>query len=376
LPRRARPALFAAVSSHAPHDYADPSAPPRLCQNCSAPLTGPFCAQCGQHDVDYHRGFHHLAHDLLENLFHFEGKFFVTVAWLLAKPGRITREFIAGRRASQLNPLRFYIFVSVLFFLGVSLLNHGHLVDIPRKQVDALQLDLTKQVKEAKDLTTDFTDAEKTELLRRVTEAATTDGKFNRDAAIAAIRAARAAHPAAAAKESAPLPGKAGKYGSTKVRIDRSSWLGERLARKLGSGELTISDIWDAIEHRIPTLLFLGVPLFALLLKLLYLRSGKFYVEHLIFSLHLHTWLFLVFMLGNGYLKLASLGAGWIETMAAWALTLWALWYVFRSFRVVYGQSRPKTAVKIALLGMVHFFVLLGLAITLVSATVAWLAYE
>ncbi len=141
----ASPALFAAVSSHATPDYADPAAPPRVCQNCGAPLTGPFCAACGQQDVDYHRGFHHLFHDLAENLFHFEGKFFVTVAWLLAKPGRITLEFIAGRRASQLNPLRFYIFVSVLFFLGLSLLNHGHLIDIPRKEVDELQLDLTKQ---------------------------------------------------------------------------------------------------------------------------------------------------------------------------------------------------------------------------------------
>ena len=137
-PRRAACSLRG-VSSPATPASADPTAPPRLCQNCSAPLTGPYCAACGQHDVDYHRGFHYLFHDLLENLFHFEGKFFVTVAWLLAKPGRITLEFIAGRRASQLNPLRFYIFVSVLFFLGLSLLNHGHLIDIPRKAVDDLQ---------------------------------------------------------------------------------------------------------------------------------------------------------------------------------------------------------------------------------------------
>ena len=362
----AGPACVAAVSSHAPHDYADPSAPPRACQNCGAPLTGPFCAACGQHDVDYHRGFHHLFHDLAENLFHFEGKFFVTVAWLLAKPGRITLEFIAGRRASQLNPLRFYIFVSVLFFLGVSLLNHGHLVDIPRKAVDDLQLDIGKQVQKVNTLTKDFTPDEKAELIRRLAEAAKTDGKFDREAVITSIREARKSAAAA------PVP----KGTHTKVRIDRSTGFGQSLARKLGSGELTLTDIWDAVEHRIPTLLFLGVPLFALLLKIVYLRSGKFYVEHLIFSLHLHTWLFLVIMVGNGYLKLASLGPGWLDNLFGWAFTLWALWYVFRSFRVVYGQGRLKTAVKIALLGFTHFFALLALAIALLSATVAWLAYE
>jgi len=366
------------VSSHAPHDYADPSTPPRLCQNCESPLTGPFCAQCGQQDIDYHRGFHHLAHDLLENVFHFEGKFFVTVAWLLAKPGRITVEFMAGRRASQLNPLRFYIFVSVLFFLGLSLLNHGHLIDIPRGEVEKIQADLNKQMKETTGLTSDFSAEEKAELIRRVTEAAKTDGKFDRDAVIAAIRAARKAQtaPAPSTQPLTPLPGTAGKYGSTRVHIDRSSGLGQSLVRKMSSGELTVGDIWDAIEHRIPTLLFLGVPLFALLLKLLYLGSGRYYVEHLIFSLHLHTWLFLVFMLGNGYLKLASFGPGWIGTLAAWAIALWALWYVFRSFRVVYGQGRWLTAMKILTLGMVHFFALLGLTFALVSATVAWLAYE
>ena len=320
--------------------------------------------------MDYHRGFHHLFHDLLENLFHFEGKFFVTVAWLLAKPGRITLEFIAGRRASQLNPLRFYIFVSVLFFLGLSLLNHGHLIDLPRKAVDDLQLDIGKQVQKVNSLTTDFTPEEKAELIRRVTEAAKTNGKFDRDAVIAAIREARKSVAAAAA---APV-----KKGTThtRVRVDRSSELGRSLARKIGSGELTLRDIWDAIEHRIPTLLFLGVPLFALLLKIFYLGSGRYYVEHLIFSLHLHTWLFLVIMVGNGYLKLASFGPSWLDNIFGWAISLWALWYFFRSFRVVYGQGRFLTATKIVLLGFAHSFALLMLTIALISATVAWLAYE
>jgi hypothetical protein len=357
------------VSSHATPDYADPAAPPRVCQNCAAPLTGPFCAQCGQHDVDYHRGFHHLFHDLAENFFHFEGKFFVTVAWLLAKPGRITLEFIAGRRASQLNPLRFYIFVSVLFFLGVTLLNHGHLIDLNRQKVEDIQLDLTKQAKQMKDLTVDFTPQEKEELTRRVTQAFKTDGKFDRDAVIAEIRAARKSPPAPDGKVTA-------KSAHTKVSIDQSTNFGRNLLRKLNTGELSLIDIWEAIEHRIPTLLFLGVPLFALLLKIVYLRSGKFYAEHLIFSLHLHTWLFLVIMVGNGYLKLASLGPGWLDTLCWWALALWATWYVFRSFRVVYGQGRFKTAMKIVLLGFTHFFALIGLAITLLSATVAWLAFE
>ncbi|MFI5358146.1 MAG: DUF3667 domain-containing protein [Opitutales bacterium] len=357
------------MSRPATHDYANPASP-RVCQNCSSPLTGPYCAQCGQHDVDYHRSFHHLFHDLLENLFHFEGKFFVTVAWLLAKPGRITLEFLAGRRASQLNPLRFYIFVSVLFFLGLTLLNHGHLIDIPRQQVNQLQSQLTGQAKELNGLTGDFTPEEKRELTRRIGEiAGQNEGKFDRDAIIASIREARKSV-ADARAASVPMGPR------TRVHIDRSSDFGQSLSRKIRSGELTFSDIWEALEHRVPTLLFLGVPLFAFFLKLFYLRSGRFYIEHLIFSLHLHTWVFLVFMLGNGYLKLAALGPGWLGGWCGWAIALWVIWYVFRSFRVVYGQNRTLTAFKIMLLGFVHGFALVLLAVAVLSATVAWLAYE
>ncbi|HUR60533.1 MAG TPA: DUF3667 domain-containing protein, partial [Opitutaceae bacterium] len=156
------------MSSEVAHNYEDPASPPRLCQNCAAPLRGPYCAKCGQHDVDYHRSFHHLTHDLLENLFHFEGKFFASVAWLLAKPGKLTAEFNAGRRQSQLNPLRFYIFVTVLFFLGVHLLNHGHIFDFDRKHVDQVSGDIGEKVSKAGMLTKGMTEAQNDELGRRL----------------------------------------------------------------------------------------------------------------------------------------------------------------------------------------------------------------
>ena len=105
---------------HASHRYDDP-AHPRVCLNCGAKLSGPYCSQCAQQDIEYHRSFYHLAHEVVENLFHFDGKFFASVAWLLARPGKLTVEFNAGRRQSQVPPLRFYLFVSVLFFLGVHL---------------------------------------------------------------------------------------------------------------------------------------------------------------------------------------------------------------------------------------------------------------
>lgn len=308
-------------------------APPRSCQNCAAPLTGPYCAQCGQHDVDYHRSFHHLTHDLLENLFHFEGKFFVTVAWLLTRPGRLTQEFIAGRRLSQLNPLRFYIFVSVLFFLGVSLLNHGHLIDYDRKELDRLPIEAAKNT------------------------------------AAAEQRATAEKPPAAGSTASAKKP-------ASKLTVNRDNDISRRIFDKLVSGDLAPSEILEAFEHRIPSLFFLGVPLYALLLKLFYWRQRRYYIEHLIFSLHLHTWGFLVAMVGSGYLRLADFGPGWLELLVTVAFGTWMLWYLLSSFRAVYAQGWGKTTLKFALLAFIYSFILALTATLLAVGTVAWLAWE
>jgi len=369
------------VSSHASAHHADSSAPARPCQNCGALLAGPYCSNCGQHDVDYHRSFHHLFHDILENLFHFEGKFFVTVAWLLAKPGRLTREFVAGRRQSQLNPLRLYLFVSVLFFLGLSLLNHGHVFDFDRRQVDQLAVNLESGVKLAEKFRRELTPAQLERAGQLIGETIDERGTPPDEKTIAGIidRVRQESSPtpalsAANGNPSTPQPGQPKLH--TKLTIDRTTDFGRALDEKLRSGELSLSAILDDLEHRIPTLLFLGVPLFALLLKLAYVRSGRFYIEHLIFSLHLHTWLFLAFMLGNGYLKLAALGANWLATLGAWALGLWMAWYIATAFRAVYAQGWRRTVLKIALLGAAYGVLLVATALLLITLTVYWLAME
>ncbi|HWA09450.1 MAG TPA: DUF3667 domain-containing protein [Opitutaceae bacterium] len=91
------------------------------CLNCGAPLLGPYCSQCGQHDVDYHRSLRFFAEDALENFLHFDGRFLITVRCLFVLPGFLTMEFLAGRRARYASPLRFYLLTSFLAFFAVSL---------------------------------------------------------------------------------------------------------------------------------------------------------------------------------------------------------------------------------------------------------------
>src|SRR5665213_2904880 len=105
------------MSSHA-------SASSTHCQNCCAPLLGPYCSACGQHDVDYHRSLWPILEDSLEGFLHVDGKFFRTVRLLFTRPGFLTKEFNAGRRVAYTQPLRLYIFASLLFFTASLVIKH------------------------------------------------------------------------------------------------------------------------------------------------------------------------------------------------------------------------------------------------------------
>ena len=92
------------------------------CENCGAALTGPFCAQCGQPAVDYHRAFGSLLADAADAFFNIDARFFQSFGLLLFKPWRLTNEFIEGKRARHVHPLRVYLIASVLFFLVINYL--------------------------------------------------------------------------------------------------------------------------------------------------------------------------------------------------------------------------------------------------------------
>lgn len=86
------------------------------CLNCNAPLHGPFCGACGQRAVPPDPTVRELAGDAWHELTGYDGRIMATLRGL-GRPGFLTREYIAGRRAQYLPPVRIYFIVSVLYFL-------------------------------------------------------------------------------------------------------------------------------------------------------------------------------------------------------------------------------------------------------------------
>lgn len=87
----------------------------RACLNCGTPLVGSHCHQCGQ-AAHVHRTLGAFFHDLLHGVFHFEGKIWRTVPLLAWNPGKLTREYIDGRRASYVSPIALFLFVVFFTF--------------------------------------------------------------------------------------------------------------------------------------------------------------------------------------------------------------------------------------------------------------------
>jgi hypothetical protein len=89
----------------------------KICLNCGAQLTGRYCQVCGQENTEPKETVWGLVSHFFNDITHFDGKFFSTVKYLIAKPGFLSAEYIKGRRASYLHPIRMYVFTSAFFFI-------------------------------------------------------------------------------------------------------------------------------------------------------------------------------------------------------------------------------------------------------------------
>jgi len=89
----------------------------KICLNCKSVIYGRYCHVCGQQNTEPKESFWGLITHFVYDITHFDGKFFATTKYLLFRPGYLATEYLRGRRASYLNPIRMYIFTSAFFFI-------------------------------------------------------------------------------------------------------------------------------------------------------------------------------------------------------------------------------------------------------------------
>ncbi len=289
------------------------------CLNCGNPTKDAnYCPHCGQINTHKKISIKDVLTDFFGDYFTFDSKFFRSIIPLLIKPGFLTREYVSGRRVSYIFPLRLYLFTTFIFFFVIA-------------------------------VNTKF-DTNNTE------ESAEVPQTFNSDS-LDIILDTYAAHIPADVRNKITqnmnvadsLKQVAGYTGEKKKFIvsdvDSTDGAFARFIKKKASyfnaqGDQGKVMFWKAVVNQIPKLLFILMPIFALILKILYIRRKIYYVEHLVFALHVHTFIFL-------FLIIAVFIPKWYIILG---IIVGIFIYLFLSIKNFYRQSILKSLVKFHLL--------------------------
>ncbi len=357
--------------------------PPTHCENCAAPLQGHWCAQCGQPAIDYRRSFRYVIADLLDEFLNWDSKFFTTIALLIVKPWRLTNEFLDGKRVRYVHPLRLYLLASILFFFAVNYGTKGLKIDATKfpqeKRAEVAAALAGKQSEIEAELSKENLTPEERQKVQKALDYLT------KPASSATTTPTSEQTPSPTALPDATPTTEAGgqTYGpvndrpfvvfdDAKSTTSFESWLEGRAKEKMGEHGTKMGLFISTLFSNLPYMMLCCIPLFALVLKVLYIRRRIFYIDHLIYALHIHTFLYVAVM----FIVLATIGLTRFApgAIAGWLIAL--LWIafvtqIFLSIRYVYRQGWFLSIFKFLFGGFVYLIVLLSaLAVTFFATLV------
>src|SRR6266403_16028 len=342
------------------------------CENCGAELQGHWCSQCGQPAIEYRRSFRHVVADLLNEFLNWDSKFFTTIALLILKPWRLTNEFLAGKRVRYVNPLRLYLLASILFFFAVNYGAKGLKFE-PGKLSPKDRAELEADLKKG-----DLPPAarEKLEALLRESSPAPTPSPSTNASAPPPI--APSPLPALGTDKQRQEYGKIGERpfvvsDQAKSTTPFERWIEGRAKEKMGEHGTKMGLFIATLFSNLPYMMLCCIPLFAFVLKILYVRHRLFYIDHLIYALHIHTFFYTAIML----IVLATIGLNRFAPGAVAGLVIVFLWIafvtqIFLSIRYVYRQGWFLSIFKFLFGGFVYLMVLVIALATTFFATLVW----
>ena len=348
------------------------------CSNCGHPRSDRFCAKCGQNDRDYIRSLPPVLGDILKETFELDSRFLRTIKPMFFRPGELPSEFSRNRRASYVSPIRLYIFASLAFFFLLS-------------------------------LTTDF---EPPRAVDMEVELRDRDGlaRFSKEASENAdVEAFKALLPPMQQRKVDDILSRSGMFLSKSIIYSLAAIPDADMEQIVGWRRVALARAVDALEDpravfsllldNLPFAMFITLPAYAALLMLFFVGSRRFFTEHLVFAVQLHTFAFIVFavlvLLPDGeeprrpplqrdvaVLASANESAAppaprqaseddegesendedessglvdWINVL----LMFWVFAYHYLALRRYYGNGRVKTAIKWAMLSFAYAILLI-----------------
>jgi hypothetical protein len=397
------------------------------CLNCQAILVGRYCHVCGQENLEPKETVLHLIQHFFNDITHFDGKFFATVKYLLRKPGFLSSEYVAGRRATYLNPIRMYVFTSAIFFIilyaiskpdeifkhketervralpalkkslterqqEMKVTSDGDERDDLQNGIDHLGMEIGEIKKEYGDTTTrKFTDKELTTLMiTALTDSLQRAGLPPATKSRVKQLLGMANHPMSGSNLFGLNQGRYNtveEYDSSERALPdslRDGWLKRALMRRLVAASEDFEQdpqrfkekFWENWLHSFPKILFWSLPFFALILNILYFRHKKqfYYVDHGIFTIHVYIAGFLLLLICMILSILTDwVGLHWLQIVTDILITVVCIYgfiYLYKAMRGFYKQRRAKTILKYFIVFWMAFIInlILFLIFTVLSA--------
>ena len=347
------------------------------CLNCGEVLRGQHCSHCGQRAKVRVLSLGTLLRDLLGDITNFDSRIWRTLKPLAFSPGTLTVEYLRGRRTHYSPPFRMYLILSVAFFLLTTV--GGNPADVLNFEVGNdgsgganLTLGPGEQAPPAPG-TADPTGAPAPAAAKSPTVASKLDPQRQR---IVDEIVKRIPDPADRAKARAELEQDFGAMTPAQVapieRLMDDPCRPDNFKLDIGLSKQTEDRARDAcrkivadgkgfgraVYENIPKMMFIFLPLIAVVMFVLYLGSGRFYVEHLLFFVHFHAFFFLcgiailVLERSSSMLVDTVVGSGLktAEDVLTAVVVLYVPYYLYRAMRRVYGQGPIVTLLKYSLL--------------------------
>ena len=336
------------------------------CLNCGTIVQGKYCHVCGQENIVPKETFWSMVIHFFYDITHFDGIFFTTSKDLLFKPGFLSKEYMKGRRKSYFHPVRMYVFTSAFFFLiffsffsPIGTITTNTEIPITPERRAKIIADVEASLKSK---TGDSVVLKQLAILMDTSKQVTLSDIW------------------ALTDQESPSVSVDGKKYKSKKEYDslqqllpvseRHGWFMRRMV--INSIEVNkkfendpdnaLRSIGDKVLHKLPYMLLLSLPLFALLLKLVYIRRKNFYyADHGVFSIHLYVFTFLMllvlFSLGELFSVLKWDWFGWV----VFIFLLGIYFYLYKAMRKFYEQRRGKTILKFLIVSLFSFIMMITL---------------
>lgn len=397
------------------------------CLNCKFPLRPDdnYCPNCGQENNIRNLKVRYLIVEFFDGLYCFDTKIWNTIKASIIKPGRMTSDYLEGKRVRYVPPLKLYLFISFVFFLFLGKLSdnaidssniNGNIINTD--DVGTMSLSINELLGNKKKYYSndsadvcmiEFDFRSKDSLLQVLANLQTahdtvlnklllhedidtnTITRENLRKALALIPLTNTALDSIKPKyevynkvkfdtkeEYLAFKQKVPNYNNKQLDSvltaygENASWFNRQMLRKMAIYDFKSKDsiklLTQAILKSISLTMFIMMPLTAILLLLIFYRR-KYYYEHLIFSIHQHTIFFIIFSLILVIQIYISESVG--QKLWGWSFLLCMI-YLIISLKNNYKQSWGKTIAKFMLMSIPYGII--ALILTLIAVVYGFLA--